>query len=542
MNRERHATVWRILLSVSFLALGLLADPALAQTKPPATEEMVKAGEKIYQKRCFFCHGEEGTGDGPVADYLDPRPRDFTVGMYKLRSTGSGSLPTDEDLFRTVTRGIPGTAMPTWGPYLTEMERWQVVYYIKAFFPEFDLPELDPYKQVVEVSKQVPLSPESVARGREIFKREKCWECHGREVRGDGLKIHKLKDAWDFPIRPADLTRSWRIKGGADPKDLYLRFTTGLDGTPMPSFINTLSGEERWHLANYISSLHEISGTEGTTVLLSKRVEGEVPLDPNSSVWRDAPPLHVPLMGQVIAWPRWQNHSVDLITVRSVHNGKELAFLLQWDDPTEDRVHKDFKVPLDPEDSYVKVVDLPRKPNTFRDQLALQFPVKPVEGSVKPHFFWGNRQRPVHLMVWRADQETVEEVNARGPFAELTPQPAEAQQGRAKSSWKDGQWNLVVVRPLKTGDKDDAQFGEGRLIPMAFNVWDGTNGEHGLIMSLSPWYYVILEAPTSVLAYVASLLGAVGLGLVFFRLNRKYHPMRGTARQDEGSRSRSAPA
>lgn len=165
-----------------------------------------------------------------------------------------------------------------------------------------------------------------------------------------------------------------------------------------------------------------------------------------------------------------------------------------------------------------------------------------VGDDVRRHFFWGNRQRPVHLMIWRADQKTVEEVNARGPFVELGPQPAEAQQGRAKGLWKDGQWALVVVRPLKTGDKGDAQFGEGRLIPMAFNVWDGTNGEHGLIMSLSPWYYVILEAPTSVLAYVASLLGAVGLRLVFFRRDRIYRSMRCTARQDEGSRSRSAPA
>ncbi len=541
MKRGTTNILLTSLVFLSPLALGLLAGPGSAQAKPPATEEMVQAGEKTYKRRCFFCHGEEGLGDGPVADYLDPRPRDFSIGMYKLRTTVSGALPTDEDLFRTVTRGIPGTAMPSWGPYLTEMERWQVVYYIKTFFPEFDLPELDPYEQVVEVSQQIPPSPESVAKGREIFEREKCWECHGKEVRGDGIKIHKLKDAWDFPIRPADLTRKWRIKGGADPKDLYLRFTTGLDGTPMPSFINTLSPEERWHLANFIASLHNISGPGGTTVLISKRVEGEVPLDPDAPVWQGAPPLHVPLMGQVIVHPRWQNHSVDLVTVRSVHNAKAIGFLLEWNDPTEDRVHQDIQVPLDPNDTYVKVADLPRKPGTFRDQLALQFPVKPSEGSVKPHFLWGDRRRPVHLMIWGADREAVEELNARGPFVELAPQPPEAQQSKAKSAWKDGQWKLVVLRPLTTGDKDDVQFEEGRLIPISFNVWDGSNGEHGLIMSLSPWYYVTLEAPTPVVAYLVSLLGAAGLGLVFFRLNRKYRSLQGGTREGGGHQRGSAP-
>ncbi|MFQ5848804.1 MAG: ethylbenzene dehydrogenase-related protein [Candidatus Methylomirabilales bacterium] len=511
-----------------FLPLLLLFRLPGAQAKPPATEEMVQTGKKIYERRCFFCHGDEGDGNGPVADYLDPRPRDFTVGIFKLRTTASGELPTDEDLFRTVSRGIAGTAMPSWEPYLSETERWQVIYYIKTFFPEFSDPEFDPYKKIIEVSKNIPSSPESIAKGRELFKREKCWECHGKEGRGDGKKIHELEDDWGFPIRPFNLTKGWRFKGGSEPQDIYRRFTTGLNGTPMPSFIHTLSDEERWHLANYIVSLNQAKGAGSgrTTVVVSKRISEEIPLDPDAPVWEEARPLQIPLLGQVIHKPRWQNPSVDLIELRSVHNEKEVAFLLQWDDPTEDTVHRKIQVPIDPEDTYVKVSDLQRQAETFRDSVALQFPVKIPEGPVKPHFLWGDRRNRVNLWIWMADRQAVEEVNASGPDAPLKPQPAESQQAKGTGVWKDGRWKVVIMRPLSTDDRKDAQVEKGKLIPIAINVWDGGNGEHDLIMSLSPWYYLSLETPIPALAYVFGLLGAAAMGLVLARVNRRHRGAR----------------
>jgi hypothetical protein len=201
-----------------------------------------------------------------------------------------------------------------------------------------------------------------------------------------------------------------------------------------------------------------------------------------------------------------------------------MAFLLQWDDPTEDTVHREIKVPIDPEDTYVKVSDLPRKPETFRDSVALQFPAKFSGDLTKPHFFRGDRRNPVNLLVWMADRQAVEEANATGPETAFTPQPGEGQQAKGKGVWKNGRWKVVIKRPLLTNDKKDIQFEKGRLIPMAINAWDGGNGEHGLIMSLSPWYYVTLERPTPVIAYVLGLFGAVGLGLVLVRIERRYHP------------------
>lgn len=513
-------------IPVILLGLFLMGNSeSLAQDKTPtgklpATPEVIAAGKKVYERRCFFCHGVEGAGDGPVADYLDPRPRDFTVGIYKFRTTKSGELPTDEDLFRTVTRGIPGTAMPEWGPYLTEGERWQVIRYVKTFFPEFTASQLDPYKQAVMISKNTPQSSESVAKGQKIFKRAKCWECHGQEGRGNGKKIWELQDAWGFPIRPFDLTKGWRFKGGSTPQDIFFRFTTGLNGTPMPSFSDSLSEEERWHLANYIASLDEGEASK-EVVLKSRPIEGALPLDPNDPVWKDLPYLRIPLAGQITTRPRWQNPSVDLITVKSLYNEKEIAFYLEWDDPTEDTLHQEEKEVSSKlvKDTYVKPSELPRGPGTFRDAVALQFPVKPSEGPERPHFIRGDARQPVNLWIWKADWQrsgkgsSVEEGNAKGFDKPLVPQPPAGQKARGKGSWKDGKWKVVILRSRMTNEKTDVQFGKkGEILPLALNVWDGSNGEHGLIMSLSSWNYIYLEIPIPLRAYPSALFGALLIG------------------------------
>ena len=129
--------------------LALAADTP-SSPKPETTAELVEQGKTIYFRRCSFCHGLLGDGNGPAADYLDPRPRDFTLGTFKFRTTQSGELPTDEDMFRTVSRGLSGTGMQAFDSDLiknglSEQERWAVIFYIKTFVPEFEDPELDPY-------------------------------------------------------------------------------------------------------------------------------------------------------------------------------------------------------------------------------------------------------------------------------------------------------------------------------------------------------------------------------------------------------------
>ncbi|MEE8433147.1 MAG: ethylbenzene dehydrogenase-related protein [bacterium] len=510
-----------VYLSAAFLliAAGMTA-PAMAQGgKPPENEKTVAEGKVIYFDRCVYCHGVEGAGDGPAADFLDPRPRDFTVGMFKLRTTLSGELPTDNDLFKAVSKGLSGTAMPRWELTLSEAERWKVIFFIKTFSPEFADEEYDPEKKVVPAANRVPFSEESVAKGREVFKKAKCWECHGRQGRGDGQKSDTLEDGWGFKVRVRNLTRGWNLKGGTRPEDIFFRFSTGINGTPMPSFRSTLSEEQRWHLANYISSIAATKESE-EVVLAAVFRTGKLPESPEDPAWQSAKVLRVPLTGQVLAKPRWQNISVDLVEVRAIYNEQDIALLVVWDDPFQDGRHDPEQEVKTFETTYVKAFGkIPRKLGTFRDAVAVQFPARLRSGVRKPHFFRGDASNPVNLWVWQSDRQLnggnpIQEFDARGFKKPMRPRPAASQQVRGNGSWKNGQWRVVMTRPLATENKrGDIQFKPGRLIPIAFNVWDGSNGEHGLIMSLSAWSFLALEAPVPLSLFWLTALVVLGVVL-----------------------------
>ena len=531
-------------MTVGVVAL-LAALPAVAADTPSApmpeaTEEFVEQGRVIYIRRCSFCHGLMGDGEGPAAQFLDPRPRDFTLGTFKFRTTQSGELPTDEDLFRTVSRGLSGTGMQAFDSDLiksglTEEERWQVIAYIKTFAFEFDDPELDPIAtgKLISLPANLPAyNADTIAKGQEIFERAKCWECHGKQGRGNGQKAFDRKDDWGFPIRIRNVTLPWKLKGGARVEDIYMRFSTGINGTPMPSFAKALNDEERWYLANFIKSLqHQATDAQ---VLAALSVEGEVPSTPDDPVWEAVSAIDLRLTGQVIVAPRWQNPSIELVSIRAINNDEEIAFLLEWDDPFEDRLH-DVEAEFDASEisqpgafnSYVPAIDaIPRQLETFRDSVALQFPVRAPEGTAKPHFLRGGASTPVNLWTWLADrsgegERAVEESLVRGWGQAPKPQAEDEQQITGSAGWAEGRWQVVMRRPLLTDDKNDVQFARGQFIPMAINAWDGSNGEHGLIMSLSSWYFVVLESPIPISVYLFTVLAVLVTGALGYWLMRK---------------------
>jgi DMSO reductase family type II enzyme heme b subunit len=525
------------------LVLAGASGPALAADKPggpmpKATDALLEQGQAIYFQRCSFCHGLLGDGEGPAAKFLDPRPRDFTLGTFKFRTTQSGELPTNEDLFRTVSRGLRGTAMQAFDSDLiknglSEQERWAVIAYIKTFAPEFDDPELDPVATGMVIplpANPAPYNAETIAKGEAVFERAKCWSCHGMLGRGDGNKEFR-EDDWGFPIRIRNVTHPWKIKAGSEVADIYMRFTSGISGTPMPSFVKSLNEEDRWNLANYIKSLqHDLTSHQA---LKAKLVEGGLPDSPGDDAWNDAEPMDMRLTGQVIGPPRWQNPSIEMVTVQALFNDEEIAFRLIWDDPFKDIVH-DQAAEFDPIEisqvgafnSYVEAIDMiPRELETLRDSIALQFPVRPTQGVAKPHFYRGSSSDQVHLWVWKADLDAagergVEEGNARGWKQPIKAQAEEKQQITGGAIWDQGRWSIVMKRPLRTDDKNDVQFEKGVFIPMSANAWDGSNGEHGLIMSLSTWYFVFLEAPTPASVHIYAILAFLivgGLGLWLMR-------------------------
>ncbi len=226
------------------LLLVLLARPAAGD---PATA--------VYNHACAWCHGKDGRGDGPAAfsinKYLSPRPRDFTRGRFKLRSTPSGQLPTDDDLLRTLERGIPGY-MPSFRG-LTAGERRLAVTAVKRFFPGFAAAAPAPFF----ASRTPPaIDAAAVARGREVYAAAGCAACHGERGRGDGPSAPALRDSDGLRIRPADLRYPARFKGGAEPADLYRTLMSGLDGTPMPSYASAFDNPRApWDLVAYLRSL-----------------------------------------------------------------------------------------------------------------------------------------------------------------------------------------------------------------------------------------------------------------------------------------------
>jgi cytochrome c oxidase cbb3-type subunit I/II len=223
---------------------------AVAGSSIPDTEANRELGKEVFEAHCVGCHGVRGDGAGPAATFLWPLPRDFTAGVFKFRTTPSGALPTDGDLVRTITRGVRWTAMPT-RHEVSEKERLAVVTYLKTLSKRWkdDTPEAP---LVIPLAPRA--TPELVADGKALYERAKCAECHGERGHGDGPSAATLKDDFDRPIRPADFTRG-ELKGGATVADVYRTMTTGLDGTPMPSFADTMTDAERWAISYYVLSL-----------------------------------------------------------------------------------------------------------------------------------------------------------------------------------------------------------------------------------------------------------------------------------------------
>ncbi len=233
-----------------------------SQVSLPRSEEWIDYGKNVYERRCLGCHGVKGDGNGPAAAFIQTdRPRNFTLGVFKFRLTPSGSMPDDGDLLRTITRGVRGTSMPTWHELL-EKDRLAVIQYIKYELAADRSKPDQPYFYFVEEPPKAPIfigqppapSAQIVAHGKEVWKQAKCWECHGDGGKGDGEKAAGLKDDFGFPIPPANLTTG-QFKSGPSVKDIFRTMSTGLSGTPMPSYSDSIGESDRWALAYYVLSL-----------------------------------------------------------------------------------------------------------------------------------------------------------------------------------------------------------------------------------------------------------------------------------------------
>src|SRR3954453_3880610 len=219
------------------LSCGVPIENVSAQAPEVGTEAQRDAGKTLYLKYCSQCHGEKGDGEGYAAIHLYPRPRNFTTGKFKIRTTPNGALPTHQDLVNIIRRGMPYTSMPAWSIF-TDQEVSDLAGFITTFSPEFSKAENAP--KPVPLASGPRMSKESIAQGKKLYEESGCVKCHGMLGRGDGPSAPTLTDDWGHPIRPADLAQSWTFRGGSAREDIFRTMSTGLNGTPMPSFLEAL--------------------------------------------------------------------------------------------------------------------------------------------------------------------------------------------------------------------------------------------------------------------------------------------------------------
>ena len=507
------------------LVLGSVSLTRSAEPTPaPVSAKVLAVGKQLYAQQCAACHGVSGRGDGEAAYLLYPKPRDLVAARYRLVSTWD-RVPTDQDLFDTITRGMPGSSMPSWA-HLPADQRWALVHYIKTLAekPLVVKPVKAPNAEgsggegIIQPPPRPLFDAAAKKRALELYK-EACASCHGATGQGDGTE--KQIDEEGFPTRPRDLTAGV-FKGSPEPVSLYRHIIAGIPGSPMP-MSDWAWGNDGWHLTNYILTLS--SPTQRARVEMKKfaieaaRVK-ELPQHPDAGAWRHAQPVNLHLMP---LW--WRAERSEEVTVRAVHDGKEIALLMVWADATHDHTAI--------------------RPQDFRDAAAVQ-----LSPTANPPFFaMGAKGQPVNIWMWKSErqadlepafqemekiypnigmdsypnlsksaleqptrnaitlesdktfvtgwgagnivsdprrQSPAEDLTAQG-FGTITARPRVDQRVDAKGVYGEGSYRVMFRRPLSPGGSGAVVIAPGKSIPIGFAVWNGSAGDRDGKKSVTIW-------------------------------------------------------
>lgn len=233
-----------------------------------------KDAKPDYRRYCVGCHGELGDGNGENFPWVEPKPRDFQLGVFKCRSTPTGTLPTDQDLFDTIARGLDRSNMPPWSTF-TKQERADLVAWVKHYSPRWTNEKPG---TPITIPPEPEVTPERIKAGREVFARVQCWKCHGVQGMANGPSAATLTDDLGRPIAPFNFTEGARPKCGDTDQDIYRIFMTGLDGTPMPSFADNIKPDEAWDLVFYLRTFMTQNSKEKE---MAKKLDLK-PVNPNA--------------------------------------------------------------------------------------------------------------------------------------------------------------------------------------------------------------------------------------------------------------------
>ena len=564
--RKSELARWRTFLllgAAAVLAVGCTqsaTEPVAEsdETNPPSSDvarepaagpvEAAKRTEQLFARNCAACHGENGDGQGLAAQFLFPKPRDLRAGRFRLVSTSNG-VPTLDDMIAVLRRGMPGSSMPPWS-HLGDEQIRQLAEHVLGLrrqgAKEILLAALDdsgdelPPEEVDEIvaqlttpSEVVPVSglaqatPESVARGKELYVSKACVQCHGAKGKGDGQE--KMVDAEGLPTRPRDFTQGV-FKGNTDPASIWRRISMGMPGTPMPSSPN-LSPDEVADMTHFVLS-HSDEATRESTVLRRQRIiarkVAEVPNTADAAVWQQVPAVQLRM---VPLW--WRDNADPDLRVQAVHDGKSLCLRLSWADAnanTEAGRSEDFE-----------------------DAVAVEL----YRGAAEPFFGMGAAGAPIDMWFWDADRQfaaDLEDTNPNivvdvdafneGPVSSgeyrrdgtktaaqpqvslaaaavgnpivpgqnvpaassletagpgsVTFRPRTSQLVAAHGQWSDGRWTVLMSRALRVESASQGvSLAPGEKASLAIAVWDGAVQDRDGKKLVTIWQDFELERSTS---------------------------------------------
>jgi DMSO reductase family type II enzyme heme b subunit len=525
--------------------------------KPPAGDAALDRGAQLYTKYCAICHGEEGDGAGKFAYLMNPRPRNFRQGNFKLATT-ENQIPSDDDLLQTISDGMPGSAMPPWG-HMPRSDLMALVRYVRQFHVDGTEQTLRQWVKegtlaqselssvlAVKTRPGAPLvvPPEPAFdevrwfRGRRLYL-ENCASCHG--VDGHPVAENVKFDAEGYPTPPRSFVNGI-FKGGSTGHQLYVRIWKGMKGTPMPASEGVYSAEEVWDIIHYVQNLARAGAQaraqlrQGTFV--APNVRGELPTGPLDTAWEQARPLYV---GLTPLW--WIEDRIEGLVVQALHNGQELALRLSWIDPSvddravrhdefRDAVAIQFSMSSDPpfymgdttEHGGVNIwmwkADRQKNIAAGYQDVDAPFPHRAVDVYPEQEFRlvdmsvvdWPHevitKHDPVYVTAWGAGnlvadpklETPVECLVARGPGT-LAGKPANVQFVAGAAAYDRGVWFVQLQRTMalphagghEYGNGDEREFKPGDYLPVSFAVWNGSAGDRDGKKNISIWQKLVIE-------------------------------------------------
>lgn len=522
-------------------------------SRSTSDDPVLTRGAALFSKYCAICHGDTGDGTGKFAYLMNPRPRNFRQGRFKL-STTQNQIPTEDDLARTISRGMPGSAMPPWD-HLPLPDLRALANYVRQFHVTGIREELERWvadgsitreEAPVELATRTLPGPPLVVppeppfgeirwfRGRRLYL-QNCASCHGAD--GHPVAGAVKFDDEGYPVPPRSFVNGI-FKGGSDGHQLYARILKGMKGTPMPASEGIYSDNEMWDIVHYVQSLARAGAQERAQLrqgtIVAPNVRGSLPPGPTDDAWKQARPLYIALTP---LW--WTEDRIEGLVVQSLHNDDELAVRLSWIDTTLD--------------------DRAVRHDEFRDSVAIQFSL-----SSNPPFYMGGsgEHGGVNIWFWKADRQkdladgyqdvddafpdrvvdmypehsyppakisrgewprsaitdhdptfitawgagnlvadpnlktSVESLVARGPGT-LAGKPPNVQSVQGQAEYARSVWYVQLQRRMtfssEQGHGGERLFKPGDYLPVSFAVWNGNAGDRDGKKNISIWQKLLIE-------------------------------------------------